>query len=79
MTVLISGGAQVRALPTNLPWSNNGITTYNGPSGGSVSLQYRLANTANIGFHLAVHNKKAPRVDIRQANAVVGQGQFEFG
>jgi hypothetical protein len=48
-------------------------------SGGSVSLQYRLANTANIGFHLAVHNKKAPRVDIRQANAVVGQGQFEFG
>ena len=38
MTVLISDGAQVRALPTNLPWSDNGITTYNGPSGGSVSL-----------------------------------------
>ena len=38
MTVLISDGAQVRALPTSLPWSNNGITTYNGPSGGSVSL-----------------------------------------
>ena len=38
MTVLISGGAQVRALPTSLPWSKNGVTTYSGPSGGSVSL-----------------------------------------
>jgi HK97 family phage portal protein len=38
MTVIISDGAQVRTLPTNLPWSNNGITTYNGPAGGNVSL-----------------------------------------
>ena len=28
----------MRALPASLPWSDNGITTYNGPSGGSVSL-----------------------------------------
>jgi HK97 family phage portal protein len=38
MTVIISDGAQVRTLPTNLPWSDRGITTYNGPSGGNVSL-----------------------------------------
>jgi len=38
MTVIISDGAQVRTLPTSLPWSNNAITTYNGPSGGNVSL-----------------------------------------
>ena len=48
-------------------------------SGGTVSLQYRLANAANIGFHLAIRNRKVPLVAIRQANAVVGQDQFEFG
>ena len=48
--------------------------------GGSVSLQYRLANAANIGFHLAIHDEKAPpQLTIRQADAVVGRGQFEFG
>jgi len=49
-------------------------------SGGTVSLQYRLANAANIGFHLAVHNEEAPpQLAIRQADAQVGRGQFEFG
>jgi|GEM_PF-2859812 len=38
MTVIISDGAQVRTLSPSLPWSNNGITTYAGPSGGNVSL-----------------------------------------
>jgi hypothetical protein len=45
----------------------------------AVTLHYRLANAAGIGFNLAIRNRKAPRVTIRQANAVVGQGQFEFG
>jgi hypothetical protein len=45
----------------------------------AVTLHYRLANAAGIGFHLAIRHRKAPRVVIRQANAVVGQGQFEFG
>jgi len=49
-------------------------------SGGTVSLQYRLANAANIGFHLAIHNEQAPpQLAIRQADAVVGRGHFEFG
>jgi hypothetical protein len=49
-------------------------------SGGTVSLQYRLANAGNLGFHLAIHNEKAPpQLTIRQADAVVGRGQFEFG
>ena len=49
-------------------------------SGGTVSLQYRLANAANIGFHLAVHNEEAPpQLAILQADAQVGRGQFEFG
>ena len=38
MTVIISDGAQVRTLSPSLPWSDNGITTYNGPSGGSIGL-----------------------------------------
>ena len=38
MTVIISDGAQVRTLQTNLPWYDRGITTYNGPSSGNVSL-----------------------------------------
>jgi hypothetical protein len=49
-------------------------------SGGTVSLQYRLANAGNIGFHLAVHNEKVPpQLAIRQADAEVGRGRFEFG
>ena len=49
-------------------------------SGGTVPLQYRLANAANLGFHLAFHNEKAPpQLAIRQADAEVGRGQFEFG
>jgi hypothetical protein len=49
-------------------------------SGGIVSLQYRLANAGDIGFHLAIHNEKAPpQLTIRQADTVVGRGQFEFG
>ena len=49
-------------------------------SGGTVSLQYRLANAGNVGFHLAIHDEKAPpQLTIRQADAVVGRGQFEFG
>jgi hypothetical protein len=49
-------------------------------SGGTISLQYRLANAGNLGFHLAIHNEKAPpQLTIRQADAVVGRGQFEFG
>jgi hypothetical protein len=49
-------------------------------SGGTVSLQYRLANAANIGFHLAMHNEKVPpRLTIRQGDAEVGRGRFEFG
>jgi hypothetical protein len=49
-------------------------------SGGIVSLQYRLANASNLGFHLAVHNEKVPpRLTIRQADAEMGRGQFEFG
>jgi hypothetical protein len=49
-------------------------------SSGIVSLQYRLANAANIGFHLAVQNEKAPpQLAIRQADTQVGRGQFEFG
>jgi len=49
-------------------------------SGGIVSLQYRLANAGGIGFHLAIHNEKAPpQLTIRQADTVVGRGQFEFG
>ena len=49
-------------------------------SGGTVSLQYRLANAGNIGFHLAFHNEKAPpQLAIRQADAEVGRGRFEFG
>lgn len=48
--------------------------------GGTFFLQYRLANAANIGFHLAIHDEKAPpQLTIRQADAVVGRGQFEFG
>jgi hypothetical protein len=47
---------------------------------GTASLQYRLANAANIGFHLAIHNEKAPpQLTIRQGDEVVGRGQFEFG
>ena len=38
MSIVISDGASVRTLPTNLPWSDRGITTYNGPGGGSVGL-----------------------------------------
>ena len=38
MTVIISKGAHVRAQGKGLPWSGTGITTYNGPSGGAVSL-----------------------------------------
>lgn len=49
-------------------------------SDGTVSLQYRLANAGNIGFHLAFHNEKAPpQLAIRQADAEVGRGRFEFG
>jgi hypothetical protein len=49
-------------------------------SGGTVSLQYRLANAANIGFHLAVHDEKVPpRLTIREADVEVGRGRFEFG
>jgi hypothetical protein len=49
-------------------------------SGGTVSLQYRLANAGNFGFHLAIHDEKAPpQLAIRQADDVVGRGQFEFG
>ena len=38
MTVIISKGAPVRAQASGPPWSGKGITTYSGPSGGSVSL-----------------------------------------
>jgi len=49
-------------------------------SSGTVSLQYRLANTGNVGFHLAVHNEKVPpQLAIRQADAEAGSGRFEFG
>ena len=49
-------------------------------SGGTVSLQYRLANAGNIGFHLAIHSEKAPpQLTIRQVDAEVGRGRFEFG
>jgi hypothetical protein len=49
-------------------------------SHGTVSLQYRLANAANIGFHLAIHDEKAPpQLTIRQGDTVVGHGKFEFG
>jgi len=49
-------------------------------SGGSVSLQYRLANAAGLGFHLVNHDEKAPpQLAIRQAGAEVGRGQFDFG
>jgi hypothetical protein len=51
-----------------------------GASGGTVSLQYRLANAANIGFHLAFHDEKAPpQLAIRQGDTVIGLGKFEFG
>ncbi len=49
-------------------------------SGGHVSLQYRLANAGDLGFHLVNHNEKAPpQLFIRQAGVEVGRGQFEFG
>jgi len=49
-------------------------------SGGTVSLQYRLANAGNIGFHLVFQNQKAqPQLTIRQAEAEVERGRFEFG
>ena len=38
MTVIISGGAPVRAQASGLPWAGKSITTYSGPSGGSVGL-----------------------------------------
>jgi HK97 family phage portal protein len=38
MTVIISRGAHVRAQAKGLPWSSKGITTYAGPSGGSIPL-----------------------------------------
>jgi hypothetical protein len=51
-----------------------------GASGGTVSLQYRLANAGNVGFHLAIHDEKAPPLlAIRQGDGVVGHGKFEFG
>ena len=38
------------------------------------------ANAGNVGFHLAVHNEKVPpQLAIRQADAEVGSGRFEFG
>ena len=49
-------------------------------SGGTVSLQYRLANAGNVGFHLAIHDEKTPPLlAIRQGDNVVGLGKFEFG
>ena len=49
-------------------------------SGGTASLQYLLANAANVSFHLAVHNEKVPpQLAIRQAGAEVERGRFEFG
>jgi hypothetical protein len=49
-------------------------------SGGIVSLQYRLANAGNFGFHLAIHDEKAPpQLAIRQGDVVVSRGRFEFG
>jgi hypothetical protein len=51
-----------------------------GASGGTVSVQYRLANAGNVGFHLAIHDEKAPPLlAIRQGDSVVGHGKFEFG
>ena len=38
MTVIISKGAPVRAQAPGPPWAGKGITTYSGPSGGSVAL-----------------------------------------
>jgi hypothetical protein len=48
--------------------------------GQRVSLQYRLSNAGDLGFHLVIHDEKAPpQLSIRQDGAEVGRGKFEFG
>jgi hypothetical protein len=46
----------------------------------SPLLRYCLANAAGLSFHLVFHNPKAPpKLAIRQREALLGEGQFEFG
>ena len=59
----------------------NGVALSPDPSGGArIRLDYQLTNAAGIPFCLAGQGEKSPpRLQIRQGDKLVAQGQFEFG
>jgi 2-amino-4-hydroxy-6-hydroxymethyldihydropteridine diphosphokinase len=58
----------------------NAVAISPNPSGGTISLNYQLTNSAGISFRIAFQDEEAPpRFEICQGGSQVAQGRFRFG